>query len=85
MDTTASELIENVTQTDPASALEGLLQAGWGKLTVGRVLSALLLLLVCLTLARLLLGTARRLVERAALDERIKRYILRGLRASCTC
>ena len=80
MDTTASELIENVTQTDPASALEGLLQAGWGKLTVGRVLSALLLLLVCLTLARLLLGTARRL-ERAALDERIKRYILRGLRA----
>ena len=81
MDTTASELIENVTQTDPASALEGLLQAGWGKLTVGRVLSALLLLLVCLTLARLLLGTARRLVERAALDERIKRYILRGLRA----
>lgn len=81
MDTTASELIENVTQTDPASALKGLLQAGWGKLTVGRVLSALLLLLVCLTLARLLLGTARRLVERAALDERIKRYILRGLRA----
>lgn len=81
MDTTASELIESVTQTDPASALEGLLQAGWGKLTVGRVLSALLLLLVCLTLARLLLGTARRLVERAALDERIKRYILRGLRA----
>ena len=81
MDTTASELIENVTQTDPASALEGLLQAGWGKLTVGRVLSALLLLLVCLTLARLLLGTARRLVERASLDERIKRYILRGLRA----
>ena len=81
MDTTASELIENVTQTDPASALEGLLQAGWGKLTVGRVLSALLLLLVCLAVARLLLGTARRLVERAALDERIKRYILRGLRA----
>lgn len=81
MDTPASELIENVTQTDPASALEGLLQAGWGKLTVGRVLSALLLLLVCLAVARLLLGTARRLVERAALDERIKRYILRGLRA----
>ena len=81
MDTTASELIENVTQTDPASALEGLLQAGWGKLTVGRVLSALLLLLVCLALVRLLLGTARRLVERASLDERIKRYILRVLRA----
>ena len=81
MDTTASELIENVTQADPSSALEGLLQAGWGKLTVGRVLSALLLLLVCLAVARLLLGTARRLVERASLDERIKRYILRGLRA----
>ena len=81
MDTPASELIENVTQADPASALDGLLQAGWGKLTVGRLLSALLLLLVCLAVVRLLLGMTRRLVGRAALDERIKRYILRGLRA----
>ena len=56
MDTPASELIENVTQADPASALDGLLQAGWGKLTVGRLLSALLLLLVCLAVVRLLLG-----------------------------
>lgn len=81
MDTPASELIENVTQADPASALDGLLQAGWGKLTVERLLSALLLLLVCLAVVRLLLGMTRRLVGRAALDERIKRYILRGLRA----
>ena len=81
MHTPASELIENVTQADPASALDGLLQAGWGKLTVERLLSALLLLLVCLAVVRLLLGMTRRLVGRAALDERIKRYILRGLRA----
>ena len=81
MDTPASELIENVTQADPASALDGLLQAGWGKLTVERLLSALLLLLVCLAVVRLLLGMTRRLVGRAALDERIKRYILRGVRA----
>ncbi len=81
MDTPASELIENVTQADPASALDGLLQAGWGKLTVGRLLSALLLLLVCLAVVRLLLGMTQRLVGRAALDERIKRYILRGVRA----
>lgn len=81
MDTPASELIENVTQADPASALDGLLQAGWGKLTVGRLLSTLLLLLVCLAVVRLLLGMTRRLVGRAALDERIKRYILRGVRA----
>ena len=60
MDTPASELIENVTQADPASALDGLLQAGWGKLTVGRLLSALLLLLVCLAVVRLLLGMTRR-------------------------
>lgn len=58
-----------------------MLQAGWGKLTVGRLLSALLLLLVCLAVVRLLLGMTRRLVGRAALDERIKRYILRGVRA----
>lgn len=81
MDTPASALLENVTRTDPASSLEEWLQAGWGKLTVGRVLSALLLLLVCLAVVRLLLGMTRRLVNRAALDERVKRYILRGMRA----
>lgn len=81
MDTSASALLENVTQTDPASTLEGWLQAGWGKLTVGRVLSALLLLLICLAVVRLLLGMTRRLVNRASLDERVKRYILRGMRA----
>ena len=81
MDTPASALLENVTRTDPASSLEGWLQAGWGKLTVGRILSALLLLLVCLAVVRLLLGMTRRLVNRATLDERVKRYILRGMRA----
>ena len=81
MDTTASELIENVTQTDPASALEGLLQAGWGKLTVGNLLSALALLLVCLAAARLLLGVAGKLLGRSGgMDERMKRYILKGLK-----
>ena len=80
MDTPASELIENVTQADPASALDGLLQAGWGKLTVGRLLSALLLL-VCLAAARLLLGVAGKLLGRSGgMDERMKRYILKGLK-----
>lgn len=64
-----------------ASALGEWLKAGWGKLTVGRIVSVLALLLVCLAVVRLLLGMTRRLVERASLDERIKRYILQGVRA----
>lgn len=81
MDTTASALLENVTAGDPASALEGWLQAGWGKLTVGRILSALLLLLVCLAVARLLLGVAEKLLGRSAMDARVRRYVLKGMKA----
>ena len=56
-------------------------QAGWGKLTVGRALSALALLLVCLAAARLLLGVAGKLLGRSGgMDERMKRYILKGLK-----
>lgn len=80
MDTSASALLENVTAGAPASALEGWLQAGWGKLTVGRILSALLLLLVCLAAARLLLGVTGKLLERSAMDERVRRYVLKGLK-----
>ena len=57
------------------------MQAGWGKLTVGRALSALALLLVCLAAARLLLGVAGKLLGRSGgMDERMKRYILKGLK-----
>lgn len=80
MDTSASALLENVTAGDPSS-LEGWLQAGWGKLTVGRILSALLLLLVCLAVVKLLLNVTGKLLSRSAMDERVRRYVLKGLKA----
>lgn len=63
------------------SALEGWLRAGWGKLTVGSALSALALLLVCLAAAKLLLGLAGKLLGRSGgMDQRMKGYILKGLK-----
>lgn len=64
-----------------ASALGEWLKAGWGKLTVGSALSALALLLVCLAAAKLLLGLAGKLLGRSAMDERVRRYILKGVKA----
>lgn len=64
-----------------ASALGEWLKAGWGKLTVGSALSALALLLVCLAVAKLLLGLAGKLLGRSAMDERVRRYVLKGVKA----
>ena len=64
-----------------ASALGEWLKAGWGKLTVGSALSALALLLVCLAAAKLLLGLAGKLLGRSAMDERVRRYVLKGVKA----
>lgn len=64
-----------------ASALEKWMKAGWGGLTVESVLSALLLLLVCLLVLRLLLSAAGKLLGRSGMDGRVKRYILRGIKA----
>ena len=77
----ASAFLESAGAGDASSVLEGWMQAGWGKLTVGRALSALALLLVCLAAARLLLGVAGKLLGRSGgMDERMKRYILKGLK-----
>ena len=56
-----STFLENAGAGDASSVLEGWMKAGWGKLTVGNLLSALALLLVCLAAARLLLGVAGKL------------------------
>ena len=76
-----STFLENAGAGDASSVLEGWMKAGWGKLTVGNLLSALALLLVCLAAARLLLGVAGKLLGRSGgMDERMKRYILKGLK-----
>ena len=74
----ASTILENVSDV---SALEKWMKAGWGRLTVESVLSALLLLLGCLLVMRLLLGVAGKLLNRSSMDGRVRRYILRGMKA----
>lgn len=73
-----SAILENVTGGNASSALEGWMKAGWGKLTVESALSALVLLLVCLAVTRLVLGLARKLLGRSSMDERVRRYVLKG-------
>ena len=83
MDTSvdASALLEGVSPSGASSVLEGWMKAGWGRLTVGSALSALALLLVCLAAARLLLGVAGKLLGRSGgMDQRVKGYILKGLK-----
>ena len=75
----SSTLLENI--TNPSATLEGWLKVGWGSITVGHLLSSLVLLLVCLAVIRLLAGTLKKLLNRTALDEQVQRYALKGVRA----
>lgn len=56
------------------------LKASWGSLTVQRALSALLLGLVCLATGRLTLGVVAKLLDRSAMDQRVRLYVRKGLR-----
>ncbi len=60
--------------------LKELMQASWGKLTLERLLYALLLLVVCLIAIRLVMTLVRRLSARTSLDERVRKYIFSGIR-----
>ena len=77
--------------TDAAALLEGMasgggtaagswLKAGWGGMTVENVLSALVLLLVCLAVTRLVMGLAGRLLGRSSMDARVRGYVLKGVK-----
>ena len=70
------------TTVDTAPALEDFLQASWGSLTVGKALSSLLLLLACLAAIRLVTALAGRLLDRLAVEARIRGYVLRGVRTA---
>ena len=75
--TDASALLEG----GSAPALGEWLKAGWGGLTVENVLSALSLLLACLAVTLLILGLARKLLDRTAMDQRVRHYALKGAKA----
>lgn len=57
-----------------------LLERFAGKLALENILTAALTLLVCLLVTRLLLRLFRRLLGRTKMEERVRRYILAGIR-----
>lgn len=71
--------MEQLTEAVPAAG--EWLKAGWGSLTIGNALSALALLLVCLAVTRLVMGLAGKLLGRTAMDQRVKTYVLKGVKA----
>ena len=57
-----------------------LLSASVGKVSVGDILTALIVLAVCLMAVRLLMKLARRLLSASELDGRVQKYLLSGVR-----
>lgn len=80
----AGEAVANLTEgletPQSVSELGEFARALWEKLTSGRVVSSLILLLVCLLVNRLVLALVKRVVSRAKIDRRIGRYVIRGTR-----
>lgn len=60
--------------------LKALLSASVGKVSVGDVLTALLMLVVCLVVIRLVMKVTRRLLAASRLDSRVQKYLLSGIR-----
>lgn len=60
--------------------MNGLLERFAGRISLEAILTAAVTLLVCLLAVRLLLKLARRLLFRTKLEERVRRYILAGLK-----
>lgn len=52
-----------------------------GKLTLEQAFSALLTLLVCLVVMRVVMALMKRLTARVSWEERVKKYVLTGMRA----
>lgn len=61
-------------------ALQNVVQEGWGKLTLARVLSALALLAVCVAAVQLAMALLGRLLAKSSKDTRLRRTILRIVR-----
>lgn len=60
--------------------VNGLLERFAGKLALENILAAVITLLICLLLTRLLLKLVRRLLGRTKLEERVRRYVLMGVK-----
>ena len=60
--------------------LAGVLSASVGKVSVGDILTALAMMVICLVVIRLLMKVARRLLSASKLDDRVRKYLLSGIR-----
>lgn len=63
------------------SAIEEVMQKSWGKMTLQQLLTSLLILLVCLIAVKLIMALLRRLTGKSKMDDRVRRYILGGIKA----
>ena len=63
------------------SAIEEVMQKSWGKMTVQQLLTSLLILIVCLIAVKLIMALLRRLTGKSKMDDRVRRYILGGIKA----
>lgn len=58
--------------------LNELLKRSVGSISLGDIVTAVLTLLVCLIVVRVLLKLARRLLAKSRLDDRVRKYVLSG-------
>lgn len=77
----ASTLAEGLDAPETVSWLGELAQTVWKALTTGKMISALLSLLVCLLLNRLIMTLMRKIANRAKMDKRVSQYVLRGTKS----
>jgi small conductance mechanosensitive channel len=63
------------------SDLTNLTNVNIGSFSLTRLLSAAAILLVCLLIIRILMRLVRRLFARSTLDDRVKKYLIKGIRA----
>lgn len=67
-------------ETVDTSALERFLKMSWGQLTVEKAISAVVLLVVCVAVIRLLASLLAKVLERTGMDQRVRRMVLRLVR-----
>ena len=62
------------------STLEEVMQKSWGKMTLEQLLTSLIILVACLVAVKLIMALARRLTGKSKMDDRVRRYILGGIK-----
>lgn len=63
------------------STLEEVMEKSWGQMTLEQLLTSLIILVACLVAVRLIMALARRLTGKSKMDDRVRRYILAGVKA----